>query len=225
MSDNSINKEVDVKVVLLGESGVGKSCIILRYTNDQYIENSVSTILCSTESKLVLLNNNKDLVKFNIWDTAGQEKFRSISRINYRDADVIIFVFDITCPESFQCLKKYWYPQVKINAPKNVLLALVAAKCDLIKDSNVDLTEAKTYAEEIKALFKETSSLSNSGINELFQEIAEKILASGNYKENNKKKGKNSPDMTNDDGSDNSDKTGTTHLKTFKTNKDKSRCC
>ena len=96
---------------------------------------------------------------------------------------------------------------------------------DVIEEIFVDVVKAKTYAEEIKAMFKETSSLSNSGINELFQEIAEKILASGNYKENNKKKGKNSPDMTNDDGSDNSDKTGTTHLKTFKTNKDKSRCC
>ena len=226
MSDNSINKEIDVKVVLLGESGVGKSCIILRYTNDQYSDNNLSTILCSTESKLVSLNNNNDLVKFNIWDTAGQEKFRAISRINYRDADVIILVFDITSPESFQCLKEYWYPQVKENAPKCALLALVAAKCDLKNDLKIDLTAAKTYAEEIKAMFKETSSLSNSGINELFQEIAEKILTSDNFKDNNKKKRNNIPEMTNDDeGSDNSDKTGTTHLKNFKTNKEKSRCC
>ena len=226
MSVNSLKKEIDIKVVLLGESGVGKSCIILRFTNDQYSDNNLSTILCSTESKMISLNKNKDLVKFNIWDTAGEEKFRAISKMNYRDADVIIFVFDVTTPETFKCIKDYWYPQVKENGPKNAFIALVAAKCDLMSTYNIDLTEAKSYAKENNVVFKETSSLNNFGINELFQEIAEKFLASDYLKDYNNKKENDFTEMTNEDGvTDNSEKSGTTRLVTCKSNKDKSRCC
>ena len=173
-------KEIQVKTVLLGESGVGKSCIILRYINGIFSSTHSSTILSTFSSKKIKFDENT-LIKLNIWDTAGQEKFRAITKINYQDAAVIILVFDLTNKTSFNVIKDYWYPQVKENAPENVILVLVAAKCDLENRYEVDLNEAENYAKEIDAIFKKTSALDNIGINELFQEIGKKILSYDNF--------------------------------------------
>ena len=173
-------KEIQVKTVLLGESGVGKSCIILRYINGIFSSTHSSTILSTFSSKKIKFDENT-LITLNIWDTAGQEKFRAITKINYQDAAVIILVFDLTNKTSFNVIKDYWYPQVKENAPENVILVLVAAKCDLEDRYEVDLNEAENYAKEIDAIFKKTSALDNIGINELFQEIGKKILSYDNF--------------------------------------------
>ena len=173
-------KEIQVKTVLLGESGVGKSCIILRYINGIFSSTHSSTILSTFSSKKIKIDENT-LITLNIWDTAGQEKFRAITKINYQDAAVIILVFDLTNKTSFNVIKDYWYPQVKENAPENVILVLVAAKCDLEDRYEVDLNEAENYAKEIDAIFKKTSALDNIGINELFQEIGKKILSYDNF--------------------------------------------
>ena len=173
-------KEIQVKTVLLGESGVGKSCIILRYINGIFSSTHSSTILSTFSSKKIKFDENT-LITLNIWDTAGQEKFRAITKINYQDAAVIILVFDLTNKTSFNVIKDYWYPQVKENAPENVILVLVAAKCDLENRYEVDLNEAENYAKEIDAIFKKTSALDNIGINELFQEIGKKILSYDNF--------------------------------------------
>ena len=173
-------KEIQVKTVLLGESGVGKSCIILRYINGIFSSTHSSTILSTFSSKKIKFDENT-LITLNIWDTAGQEKFRAITKINYQDAAVIILVFDLTNKTSFNVIKDYWYPQVKENAPENVILVLVAAKCDLENRYEVDLNEAENYAKEIDAIFKKTSDLDNIGINELFQEIGKKILSIDNF--------------------------------------------
>ena len=125
-----------------------------------------------------ILNSNAKELIFNIWDTAGQEKFRSIVSLNYKDAAVIILVFDINNQNSFKCIKDYWYPQVRDKAPKNAILALVGAKCDEIKGDSIDEFEAQNYAKSINAIYKTTSSLQNIGINELFDEIGNKILSS-----------------------------------------------
>ena len=108
----SIVKELQVKAVLLGEVGVGKSCIILRYINDIFSSAHSSTILSTVSSKQIKINENSTIT-FNIWDTAGQEKFRSITKINYKDAAVVILVFDLSNKISFDELKKYWLPEVK----------------------------------------------------------------------------------------------------------------
>ena len=179
MSSNEIKKNYRIKTVLLGESGVGKSCIILRYINDIFSFNHVSTILSTYSSKTIKINNTE--ITFDIWDTAGQEKFRSIAKINYKDAAVVILVLDITSNYSFQSIKDYWYPQIKQNAPENAIIALVIAKCDIKENQEVDPDEVENYASSIDALFKLTSSLENTGINELFEEIGKKILSVDNF--------------------------------------------
>ena len=182
MSKKSSEKELEIKVVLLGESGVGKSCIISRFANDIFAQFNLSTILCSNTSKTISLNKNKDIITYSIWDTAGQEKYRAITKNHYQDADVILLVFDISNEDSFQNIKDYWYPQIRENAPKNVIIALVASKCDLKDDYKIDLDDVNVYAQKINAIFKETSAKDDFGINELFEEIGYKILSYDDFK-------------------------------------------
>ena len=109
------------KVVLLGESGVGKTCIIARFINNTFEDNIMSTTGASYAGKTMSFDElNGQSIKFEIWDTAGQEKYRALTKIFYKDAGVAILVYDITRKESFAEIKNYWYNQIKDFAPKNI---------------------------------------------------------------------------------------------------------
>ena len=110
-----------VKVVLLGESGVGKTCIISRFINNTFEDNIMSTTGASYAGKTVAFEEAGDkAIKFEIWDTAGQERYRALTKIFYKDAAVAILVYDITNRNSFEELKNYWFNQIKESAPKNI---------------------------------------------------------------------------------------------------------
>ena len=115
-------------------------------------------------------------IKFEIWDTAGQEKYRALTKIFYKDAAVAILVYDITRKESFTELKNYWYNQIKEVAPKNIILGVAANKCDLYDDEAVSEEEARSFANEIGAIFKLTSASTNTGIEELFRALGCRLL-------------------------------------------------
>jgi small GTP-binding protein len=109
------------KVVLLGESGVGKTCIIARFINNTFEDNIMSTTGASYAGKTMSFDElNGQSIKFEIWDTAGQEKYRALTKIFYKDAGVAILVYDITRKDSFDEIKNYWYNQIKDFAPKNI---------------------------------------------------------------------------------------------------------
>ena len=109
------------KVVLLGESGVGKTCIIARFINNTFEENLISTTGASYAGKTMTFDEYEGKsIKFEIWDTAGQEKYRSLTNIFYKDAGAAILVYDITRKESFEEIQKYWINQIKDFAPKNI---------------------------------------------------------------------------------------------------------
>ncbi len=109
------------KVVLLGESGVGKTCIIARFINNIFENNIISTTGASYTGKTMTFDEyDGKSVKFEIWDTAGQEKYRSLTKIFYKDAGVAILVYDISRKESFEEIRNYWYYQIKEYAPKNI---------------------------------------------------------------------------------------------------------
>ena len=109
------------KVVLLGESGVGKTCIIARFINNTFEENLISTTGASYAGKTMTFDEfGGKSIKFEIWDTAGQEKYRSLTKIFYKDAGAAILVYDITRKESFEEIQKYWINQIKEFAPKNI---------------------------------------------------------------------------------------------------------
>ena len=169
------------KIVLLGESGVGKTCIISQFVNQTFQEDVESSSSGTFSSKTLIYNNNQ-VLKLEIWDTAGQEKYRSIASMFYKEADVAILVYDITRKESFEQIKQYWLNQIKEYSPENIILALCGNKSDLINEEQVDEEEARNYAEEIDAIFYPTSAKNDCGITDLFLQIAKKYTKSDNVR-------------------------------------------
>ena len=172
-----------VKAVLLGESGVGKTCIIARFINNTFENNIMSTTGASYAGKTMAFEEfGGQCIKFEIWDTAGQEKYRSLTKIFYKDAAVAILVYDITRKESYEELKNYWYNQLKECSPSNIVIGIAANKCDLYDNEQVSEDEARKFADEIGAVFKLTSANTNTGIEDLFKTIGCKVL-DPNYSE------------------------------------------
>ena len=166
----------EVKLVLIGESGVGKSSIIKQFSSHVFDPDIDSSISSKVVSKTLEIREMKRIIKFNIWDTAGQEKYRSIAKIFYKDAKIIILVYNIVNKESFESLKSYWYPEVKSSAFSDVILAVVGNKHDLYNNSQVSDEEARNWADSIGAIFQYTSAKSNSGIDLLFENLAKKFF-------------------------------------------------
>lgn len=164
------------KVVLLGDSGVGKTCIISRYISGTFDENSATTNGASYCSKNVNYEKLGKNLLLDIWDTAGQEKYKALTKFFYKDAAVCILVYDITRKETFDNLKTFWYSQLKENSGSNVVLGIAGNKCDLYESEDVKESEARQFAEEIGAIFELTSAQNNTGINELFFEVGNKYL-------------------------------------------------
>ena len=179
-----------IKVVLLGESAVGKTSIITRFVENKFKQDTMSSLSANFVSKKIEIGNNK-FIKFDIWDTAGQEKYRALAKIFYQDSKIVILVYDITNKNSFNELKNYWYEKVKENSSSDVIFAIAGNKCDLYEKEEVEKTEGEKFAKEIGAIFHETSALNSNGINELFTDIAMKfsspnISSDNNSVENNK---------------------------------------
>ena len=165
-----------VKVVLLGESGVGKTSIITQFTSNQFNPRVPTSVSAKFVSKIIDFPKYNKKIKFDIWDTAGQEKYRSLAKIFYKDAKIIIFVYDITREFSFEALKDFWYKETQNNADNDPILALVGNKIDLYEQQKIDNTDGKAFADEIKAIFQTTSALSNSGIKNLFDNLGKKLI-------------------------------------------------
>ena len=164
------------KVVLVGESGVGKTCIISRYISGSYNDNCPTTNGASYCSKNVRYENLGKNLLLDVWDTAGQERYKSLTKFFYKDAAVAILVYDITRKETFNSLKNYWYSQVKENARDNIVLGIAGNKCDLYEKEEVSEAEAREFAANIGAIFYLTSAQNNTGINELFHDAGNKYL-------------------------------------------------
>jgi len=183
-----MNDPSSVKVVLLGESGVGKTSIITQFTKNQFNIRCETSISANFISKVVEFPEINKSIKFDIWDTVGQEKYRSLARIFYKDAKIIVFVFDIAKRRSFEAIKDFWYKETQNNADNNPIFALVGNKIDLYNERDIDITEGQAYADEINAIFQTTSALSNSGIKNLFNHLGKKyFIPEYDYKSGDKK--------------------------------------
>jgi small GTP-binding protein len=163
------------KVVLLGDSGVGKTCIISRYISGSFDKNIASTNGASYCSKMVKFEELGKNLLLDVWDTAGQEKYRALTKFFYKDASVVILVYDITREESFNNLKNYCYNQLQENC-KNVVIGLAGNKCDLYEEEKVSEVEAREFADKIGAIFELTSAKNNTGINDIFEKVGNKYL-------------------------------------------------
>ena len=120
MSDSEEKKAIQCKVVLIGESGVGKTSIISRYMTDKFSASLGSTPGANFTTKTVFLKDENQSIKFEIWDTAGQEKFRSLAKVFYKNAAICVLVYEITRRASFEELQKFWIEEIKANASKNI---------------------------------------------------------------------------------------------------------
>ncbi|KAM7402437.1 hypothetical protein PAMP_017679 [Pampus punctatissimus] len=162
----------ELKVCLLGDTGVGKSSIVWRFVEDSFDPNINPTIGASFMTKTVQYQN--ELHKFLIWDTAGQERFRALAPMYYRGSAAAIIVYDITKEESFQTLKN-WVKELRQHGPPNIVVAIAGNKCDLSDAREVSEKDAKDYADSIHAVFVETSAKNAININEVFIEISKRI--------------------------------------------------
>ena len=160
------------KLVLLGDTSVGKSCIVWRLVRDEFYDFQEPTIGSAFTTQTI--STKEKTVKFEIWDTAGQERYRSLAPMYYRGARVAIVVYDITNKDSLQGAKA-WIRELKMKGPPDIIIALVGNKIDKEQDRKITYEETREYAEENELLFLETSAKKAINIQELFIEIAKKI--------------------------------------------------
>ena len=173
MTEDGKNND-NVKVAFLGDSGVGKTCIIKRYTEDEFNENSPTTAGASYSQKLLEIDDKT--IQLDLWDTAGQEKYRALGKRFYKDAYIICLVYDITNAASFDALKNKWYKDVKDFGEKFNVLAVVGSKSDCYEKEEVKDEEAMEFAKSIDATFMLTSAKNGDNIDLLFDTLIRKYL-------------------------------------------------
>ena len=161
------------KLILLGDQGVGKSCILNRFLNDTFIEDYQATIGLDFQSKNVQIENQD--IHLLLYDTAGQEKFRSLIPMYTRDANIILLVYDISNKDTFNHLPDWIRDLTNVNI-KEVIFVIVGNKIDLNAQRAVTLEEGQKFAEEHDFLFQEISAKTGVGFSELFyKKLFEKI--------------------------------------------------
>jgi Ras-related protein Rab-1A len=161
------------KLVLIGDSGVGKSCLLLRFADDNFTDSYISTIGVDFRFRTVTID--KKTVKLQIWDTAGQERFRTITSAYYRGADGIIMVYDVTSPESFDHVEE-WLSEVDRYANENTAKLLVGNKADLIEEKQVSEETAQRFADKLGISFLETSAKTATNVDAAFLTMAKELI-------------------------------------------------
>ncbi|CAD7960975.1 unnamed protein product [Amoebophrya sp. A25] len=163
------------KLLIIGDSGVGKSCLMLRFTEDTFNEKQLATI--GVDFKVKYVTENGKRIKLALWDTAGQERFRTLTSSYYRGAQGIIFVYDVSEPETFENVRQWLHEADSYN--KNVVKMLVANKVDLpAHERKVSSRQGEDFALENSMMYIETSAKTKIGIQQAFTELVLKILDS-----------------------------------------------
>ena len=169
-------EEIEIKLILLGESGVGKTSIIKRYYEDTFNPDQESTLSTNFATKDLVINNKK--IKLNLWDTIGQEKYRSLSTYFLKETEIVILVYSIISRKSFNELN-YWYNLFVDNLGKNIILGVIGNKCDLISKQEVSDKEGIEFAKKHNALFAQISVKENKiGIDAFIDNIIREYLRS-----------------------------------------------
>ena len=188
MSTTDQDYEFIFKVLLLGNSNVGKSSLFLRFVDDIWNDTFVPTIGVDFKIKTFEIDSKK--IKMQIWDTAGQERFKNIIASYYRGAHGILLLYDVTDKDSFKNLSN-WLIEIEKNASKNVLKVLIGNKTDLEDKRVVSYNQGKEFADTYGLKFIETSAKKNLNVNEAFETLGrELMIASADKKVTNQKQNK-----------------------------------
>ena len=169
------NFDTLLKIAIIGEAGVGKTNLLLRYADDRFEEHSRSTIGVDLKSKLARVADRN--VKIQLYDSAGQERFRSLAPLNLQKADVAILVYDISRRGTFEKLT-YWLDVLRAHSKANISLLFIANKMDLHSERQISTEEGLKFANEEKGFFFETSAKTNEGnyVNIAFDKIIDKAV-------------------------------------------------
>ena len=178
MSDNEESYDILLKLVMIGDSGVGKTNILSRYINNEF--SSITKATVGVEFFSTIIKKNNKLIKLQIWDTAGQERYKSITSAYYKGAKGAFVVYDITKMKTFKNLDK-WITELKANGNEDIYIILIGNKLDLEKNREVMTNDVKRKAEELKVGYFETSALDGSNIEHAFDVIVEEMSHLRNY--------------------------------------------
>eukprot|EP00474_Spongospora_subterranea_P008712 CRZ09170.1 hypothetical protein [Spongospora subterranea] len=172
----SVKRDYDYlfKLVLIGDSGVGKSCLLLRFADDSFTDSYISTIGVDFRFRTVNIDNK--MVKLQIWDTAGQERFRTITSAYYRGAHGIIMVYDVTNAASFEHVEE-WLLEVNRHASASTIKLLIGNKADLVPQKAVPDETSKAFAENLGISLLETSAKNSTNVESAFLTMARELIA------------------------------------------------
>ena len=178
--------DLKFKIIVIGESRVGKTSLIKRYTKDQFGGVYLTTVGIDFQNKTIEIEDKK--VKLQVWDTAGQERFRNVAKNYFQSTQGFLLVFDITDKESFQKLNDFWIGQLKMNAPEKAKSVLVGNKSDLAGQRQVSIEDAEEFAKDNNLKYYEVSAKEGTKVVELFFYLANEIYQSHTYEEFNENK-------------------------------------
>lgn len=176
-SVESVGGAVDynLKILLLGDSGVGKTCLLTRFAHDSFDDRVASTIGVDFAVKRLIVYDKR--CKLTIWDTAGQEKFRTLTSTFYRGAKGIILVYDVTRPDTLAHLEEQWMRELELYGTElDAVRMVVANKVDMADARRVTWAEGSDFARRHGCLFVETSAKTNEAVGQAFEELVIKIL-------------------------------------------------
>lgn len=172
------------KLLVVGDSSVGKSCMLLRYAEDDFCDSHMTTI--GVDFKLKTKRINGKTAKIQIWDTAGQERFRTITASYYRGAHGVVLVYDVTNEKSFEHIQ-VWYEEIKEHATDGVSIILVGNKCDLVKERVISKQQGEELAAKFNMKYIETSAKNGEGVEQAFDSIIQQVVDSQNFMTNSVK--------------------------------------
>ena len=175
-----------IKIMIIGESKVGKTSLISRYCNNDFDGGAyLSTVGIDFQVKNIILNNKN--IRIQIWDTAGQERYRNIAKSYFQSSDGFIIVYDISYIETFQKLD-FWIEQIKLNSQEYTKMILFGNKCDIEEGRQISEEEAKEYAKRNNIKYFEVSAKDGTNVTEAFEYFIKDILNSFSPNENFKKR-------------------------------------
>ncbi|CAB16405.1 GTP-binding protein ypt2 [Schizosaccharomyces pombe] len=184
-----------IKLLLIGDSGVGKSCLLLRFSEDSFTPSFITTIGIDFKIRTIELDGKR--IKLQIWDTAGQERFRTITTAYYRGAMGILLLYDVTDKKSFDNVRT-WFSNVEQHASENVYKILIGNKCDCEDQRQVSFEQGQALADELGVKFLEASAKTNVNVDEAFFTLAREIKKQKIDAENEFSNQANNVDLGND---------------------------